>query len=141
LVRDHYGLAAAAGAGQHAAGASGTVPWIPYNFHAGNYCDPATGYSPQDVTTAELLASGITPMPNWVFSPKFALSHLKGWVSRQIDVFERADRQLHQIRIKNPGHGNDWTVDAIWAHAEVRRHWGLWSGGGVCVDAAWLADD
>ena len=58
VVREHY------------ATELDTVPWIPYNFHAGNYFDPATGRSPQDETTAELLAAGITPMPNWVFSPK-----------------------------------------------------------------------
>lgn len=23
------------------------VPWFPYNFHAGNYVNPETGYSPQ----------------------------------------------------------------------------------------------
>ena len=65
------------------------MPWIPYNFHAGNYCDPATGRSPQDETTAELLASGITPMPNWVFSPKvpsLPLSQYRSLSSRPLTL-------------------------------------------------------
>merc|ERR1712130_626470 len=83
------------------------VPWHPYNFHAGNFYDPAKNYSPQDDTTAELLAAKCLPMPNWVFSPKFPLEALKNWTNRQIDIFEVAGQQLHQIRIKNPGQGID----------------------------------
>ncbi|CAK0839203.1 unnamed protein product, partial [Prorocentrum cordatum] len=49
------------------------VPWAPYNFHAGNFYDAKTGYSPQDETTAELLKAKCLPMPNWVFSAKFPL--------------------------------------------------------------------
>merc|ERR1719262_1076571 len=93
------------------------VPWAPYNFHAGNFFDEATGYSPQDETTAELLKAKCVPMPNWVFSPHFPLDALKKWTGRQIDMFAAAGLQLHQIRMKNPGQGLDWTAEAIWEHA------------------------
>jgi biotin carboxylase/biotin carboxyl carrier protein len=101
-------------------GGKGTqrVPWQPYNFHAGNFCDPA-GYSPQDLTTAELLAAGCVPMPNWVFSPHFPLEECKKWTGRQIDVFEKAGMKLQQLRIKNPGQGKDWTAEAIWSHVKT----------------------
>eukprot|EP00658_Telonema_sp_P-2_P078776 TRINITY_DN7460_c0_g1_i9.p1 TRINITY_DN7460_c0_g1~~TRINITY_DN7460_c0_g1_i9.p1 ORF type:complete len:889 (-),score=213.62 TRINITY_DN7460_c0_g1_i9:172-2838(-) len=97
------------------------VPWFPYNFHAGNYVNPETGYSPQDETTGELLQAGCTPLPNWVFSPAFSLEALRGWTGRQIDLFERHGRDLQQVRIKNPGQGRDWTVDSIWEHIEEIR--------------------
>jgi len=95
------------------------VPWQPYNFHAGNFYDPATKYSPQDDTTSELLKSKIIPMPNWVFSPKFPLEALTAWTGRQIDMFAAAGLQLHQLRIKNPGQGVDWTPENIWAHCKT----------------------
>eukprot|EP00439_Symbiodinium_sp_Y106_P030902 s1515_g3.t1 len=95
------------------------VPWMPYNFHAGNFVDPKTGHSPQDETTLELLDAKCLPMPNWVFSPKFPLEALKKWTERQIDLFGTKGLQLHQIRIKNPGQGKDWTADAVWAHIET----------------------
>merc|ERR1719203_2446018 len=95
------------------------VPWQPYNFHAGNYVDESKGYSPQDQTTAELLKARCLPMPNWVFSPKFPLEALKKWTGRQIDIFAANGVTLHQIRIKNPGQGRDWTADAIWTHVKT----------------------
>lgn len=95
------------------------VPWQPYNFHAGNFHDDATGYSPQDETTAELLKSKCVPMPNWVFSPKFPLEALKKWTGRQIDIFSSHGLPLHQVRIKNPGQGVDWTATAIWSHVKT----------------------
>jgi len=95
------------------------VPWQPYNFHAGNYIDEAKGYSPQDQTTNELLASKCLPMPNWVFSAKFPLEALEKWTARQIDMFASHGLTLHQLRIKNPGQGNDWTPDAIWTHCKA----------------------
>lgn len=95
------------------------VPWQPYNFHAGNFYDPAKKYSPQDDTTAELLKSGCLPMPNWVFSPKFSLEALSAWTGRQIDIFTAAGVNMHQIRIKNPGQGVDWTADAVWTHCKT----------------------
>eukprot|EP00929_Paragymnodinium_shiwhaense_P068699 TRINITY_DN345_c0_g2_i1.p1 TRINITY_DN345_c0_g2~~TRINITY_DN345_c0_g2_i1.p1 ORF type:complete len:1318 (+),score=428.78 TRINITY_DN345_c0_g2_i1:451-3954(+) len=95
------------------------VPWHPYNFHAGNYYDPAKKYSPQDETTAELLAAGCVPMPNWVFSPHFPIAELKNWTGRQIDIFANAGVQLQQLRIKNPGQGKDWTAENIWKHVET----------------------
>jgi biotin carboxyl carrier protein len=95
------------------------IPWHPYNFHAGNFYDPATKYSPQDISTGNLLGAKTCPMPNWVFSPHFPLSALEGWTHRQIDLFEAHGRKLHCLRIKNPGQGKDWTVDAIWTHAKT----------------------
>jgi biotin carboxyl carrier protein/biotin carboxylase len=95
------------------------VPWAPYNFHAGNFYDPATKYSAQDETTAELLKAKCLPMPSWVFSPKFPLSALKDWTGRNIDMFAAAGQQLHALRIKNPGQGKDWTAETIWEHCKV----------------------
>ncbi|CAJ1431504.1 unnamed protein product [Effrenium voratum] len=107
---------------QHYRGEGGTsswVPWQPYNFHAGNYFNEKTGYCPQDDTTLELLDAKCLPMPNWVFSPKFPLDALKRWTERQIENFEKKGLTLHQLRIKNPGQGLDWTADAIWAHVDT----------------------
>jgi biotin carboxylase len=97
------------------------VPWFPYNFHAGNFYDPARDYSPQDQTTAELVQAGCTPLPVWVFSGRFTLEDLEKWTHRQITLFEKNDRTLHQVRIKNPGQGMDWTVDSVWAHIKTIR--------------------
>lgn len=94
------------------------VPWQPYNFHAGNFVDDK-GYSPQDETTAELLKALCIPMPNWVFSAKFPLEALEKWTGRQIDLFAKAGLTLHQVRIKNPGQGKDWTPEALWAHVKT----------------------
>ena len=58
-------------------------------------------------------------MPNWVFSAKFPIEALKKWTARQIELFAKAGRSLHCIRIKNPGQGNDWTAHAIWTHAKT----------------------
>jgi KipI family sensor histidine kinase inhibitor len=95
------------------------VPWHPYNFHAGNFYDEATGRSPQDETTAELLKAGCCPMPVWVFSAKFTIELLRKWTERQIDLFTKAGRTLHCVRIKNPGQGKDWTSEAVWTHAKT----------------------
>lgn len=95
------------------------VPWQPYNFHAGNFFDESNNYSPQDQTTGELLKAKCLPMPNWVFSAKFPLEALKKWTGRQIDVFAANGATLHQVRIKNPGQGKDWTAEAIWTHVKT----------------------
>jgi biotin carboxyl carrier protein len=95
------------------------VPWQPYNFHAGNFYDEASKYSPQDETTAELLKAKCLPMPNWVFSPHFPLEALKKWTGRQIDTFAAAGVPLQQLRMKNPGQGKDWTAEAIWEHVKT----------------------
>jgi len=95
------------------------VPWQPYNFHAGNFYNEATGYSPQDETTAELLKARCFPIPVWVFSAKFPIEHLKKWTARQVDLFAKAGRTLHCVRIKNPGQGKDWTSNAVWTHAKT----------------------
>jgi len=97
------------------------VPWFPYNFHAGNFYNDATGYSPQDQTTGELLAAGCCPLPNWVFSAQFPIEALRAWTARQIAVFKDHGRDLHQLRIKNPGQGSDWTPEAIWTHVDEMR--------------------
>eukprot|EP00808_Paulinella_micropora_P012538 g26519.t1 len=96
------------------------TPWIPYNFHAGNYVDKS-GWSPQDDTTGEMLEAGCLPMPNWVFSPHFSLEDLKAWTLRQIRLFESKGQQLDMIRIKNPGQGLAWTSETVWKHIEVMR--------------------
>eukprot|EP00930_Biecheleria_cincta_P069966 TRINITY_DN57636_c0_g1_i1.p1 TRINITY_DN57636_c0_g1~~TRINITY_DN57636_c0_g1_i1.p1 ORF type:complete len:1314 (-),score=272.23 TRINITY_DN57636_c0_g1_i1:130-3711(-) len=100
-------------------GGGGLVPWQPYNFHAGNFYDPARNYSPQDDTTGELLEARCVPMPNWVFSPRFPLEACKKWTERQIDLFAQKGLTLHQLRIKNPGQGKDWTPEAIWTHVKT----------------------
>lgn len=100
-------------------GSSERVPWQPYNFHAGNFYDAAKDYSPQDITTNELLTAKCVPMPNWVFSPHFSLDHLKHWTGRQIDMFQKHGLPLQQVRIKNPGQGKDWTPDSIWTHCKT----------------------
>ena len=58
-------------------------------------------------------------MPCWVFSPKFPLDALSKWTDRQIDLFEKAGRTLHCVRMKNPGQGKDWTAEAIWKHCKT----------------------
>merc|ERR1719210_2784204 len=95
------------------------VPWQPYNFHAGNFFDEGRKYSPQDETTSELLKAKCLPMPNWVFSPKFPIEALEKWTGRQIDIFAANGATLHQVRIKNPGQGKDWTATAIWTHVKT----------------------
>jgi biotin carboxyl carrier protein len=95
------------------------VPWQPYNFHAGNYYDEETKYSPQDETTAELLKAKCLPMPSWVFSPQFPLDALKAWTARQIEIFSSAGLKLHQLRIKNPGQGKAWKTEAVWEHVNT----------------------
>jgi len=95
------------------------VPWNPYNFHAGNFFNPKTNYSPQDDSTRELLKESCVPMPNWVFSPKFSLEDLKKWTARQVDLFASEGMQLQQVRIKNPGQGIDWTPGTIWEHCST----------------------
>lgn len=112
IVCDHYrpGVGLVPGA---------WAPWQPYNFHAGNFFDDAKKYSPQDETTAELLKARCLPMPNWVFSAKFPLEALKKWTGRQIDIFAAAGVTLHQVRIKNPGQGNDWTAESVWTHVKT----------------------
>lgn len=98
---------------------SNWVPWHPYNFHAGNFFDASKSYSPQDETTGELLKAKCLPMPNWVFSPKFPMDALEAWTNRQIDLFAASGAPLHQIRMKNPGQGKDWTASSIWAHIKT----------------------
>mmetsp|Transcript_53138 Transcript_53138/g.124477 ORF Transcript_53138/g.124477 Transcript_53138/m.124477 type:complete len:1295 (-) Transcript_53138:103-3987(-) len=110
LVNGHY---RPLGAGKE------RVPWHPYNFHAGNYYDAAKDYSPQDLSTGELLTAGCVPMPCWVFSAKFPLEALEAWTGRQIDLFAKHGMQLQQLRIKNPGQGKDWTSENLVTHLKA----------------------
>ena len=109
IVRGHYNLPLSA-----------TVPMTFNNFHAGNFFGP--NGSPQDDTTEEMLKAGLIPRPNWVFSAKFTLKQFETWVNRQIDLFERNNSQLRELRIKNPGQGLDYTADALWAHIQIVKN-------------------
>eukprot|EP00392_Amoebophrya_sp_AT5.2_P018870 g19519.t1 len=97
------------------------VPFFPYNFHAGNYWDREKPElkSPQDATICEMLDSGLTPVPTWVFSPRFPLELLAEWTKRQLSNFDQRGRKCHQIRIKNPGQGVEWTAAEVWKHCQT----------------------
>jgi len=82
------------------------IPWMPYNFHAGNH-------PRQDITTREMLRAGLAVIPSWAWDPRYTHEHFTGWVNRQIDTFEQENKPLSQIRIKNPGQGPDWTADVM----------------------------
>ena len=82
------------------------IPWIPYNFHAGNHPE-------QDVTTRAMLRANLAAMPNWAWDARYTEAHFKGWVKRQLDLFAEEGKPLSQIRIKNPSQGPKWTADAI----------------------------
>merc|ERR1719324_454408 len=36
-------------------------------------------------------------------------------------MFEAAGVKLHEIRIKNPGQGLDWTAEAVWEHVKIMK--------------------
>lgn len=95
-ISTHYGLIAS----------QSFLPWLPYNFHAGNHPE-------QDITTRLMLQANLGVIPNWAWDPRYTQEHFKGWVKRQIDLFENEGKPLSQIRIKNPGQGPDWHADVI----------------------------
>ena len=102
--------------GLPAAGNEPRVPWFPYNFHAGNFWrtnEDGSDYCPQDATSGEMLDSGMTPVPTWVFSMKIPnpIDMFKKWATRQVNLFANRKRKICWFRIKNPGQGADWTVD------------------------------
>merc|ERR1719343_840706 len=101
-----------------------TVPWHPYNFHAGNYIDESRGYSPQDETTTELLKARCVPMPNWVFSPKFPLEALKKWTGRQIDMFKANGMNLHPRQDHRRGLQRERpsSADRLHPQSRLQRH-------------------
>jgi biotin carboxylase len=88
------------------------IPYFPNNFHAGNHPE-------QDVTTDIMLEVGMTPVPNWCWSPNFTDEHLRGWVRRQINLFQKHGRSLNELRIKNAGQSPKWTVPNIWHTMEI----------------------
>ena len=96
------------------AGKDDLIPWFPNNFHAGNHKE-------QDVTTQIMLEVGMTPVPNFVWSPAFTEDELRGWVHRQIELFQSQKRTLHEIRIKNPGQNPAWTKENVWKNMSVIR--------------------
>jgi acetyl/propionyl-CoA carboxylase alpha subunit len=95
-IAKHYGLSAS----------QSFLPWLPYNFHAGNHPE-------QDLTTRAMLQANLGVIPNWAWDPRYTQDHFKGWVKRQIDLFEVEGKPLSQIRIKNPGQGPDWNANVI----------------------------
>ena len=82
------------------------IPWMPYNFHAGNHPE-------QDITTREMLKAGLAVIPNFAWDPRYTELHFKSWVKRQISLFQEEEKPLSQIRIKNPGQGVNWSSATI----------------------------
>ena len=82
------------------------VPYFPYNFHAGNVEE-------QDEVTALMLEAGMTPIPSFCWDPRFTIADFETWMRRQLDIWKRAGRTLHQIRIKNAGQQKEWTTDNV----------------------------
>ncbi len=82
------------------------IPWMPYNFHAGNHPE-------QDVTTRLMLRAQLAAIPNWAWDVRYSQHHFTGWVTRQMDLFEQEGKPLNQIRIKNPGQGPGWSADVM----------------------------
>lgn len=95
-ISEHYGILAT----------QSFLPWLPYNFHAGNHPE-------QDLTTRAMLQANLAVIPNWAWDPRYTAAHFKGWVKRQIDLFEAEGKPLYQIRIKNPGQGPEWSAKVI----------------------------
>lgn len=95
-IAAHYGILAT----------QSFLPWMPYNFHAGNHPE-------QDLTTRAMLQANLGVIPNWAWDPRYTQNHFEGWVTRQIDLFESEGKPLDQIRIKNPGQGPGWNADVI----------------------------
>ncbi len=82
------------------------LPWEPNSFHAGNH-------EQSDISTRILLQANIPVVPNFAWDPRFTLEQFKGWVVRQIRLFQKEGKPLYRIRIKNPGQGPQWNADVI----------------------------
>ncbi len=91
------------------------IPWVPYNFHAGNHPE-------QDLTTREMLRAHLAVIPNWAWDPRYTEDHFKGWVTRQINLFQEEGKPFHQIRIKNAGQGPHWNASVIVKMVQTIRH-------------------
>ncbi len=91
------------------------VPWMPYNFHAGNHPE-------QDVTTRLMLEANLAVIPSWAWDPRYSEEQFISWVARQINLFEAEGKPLSQIRIKNPGQGPKWLADTIVKMVQTIRH-------------------
>lgn len=104
-VKHHYGILPDAP----------LTPWFPYNFHAGNH-------PRQDIVTGLMLDAGMSPVPTWAWDPRYTREHFKGWIHRQLDLFEEKGRIPHQIRIKNPGQRKEWTAEEVYTHVRIIRH-------------------
>ena len=105
LVLEHYGLSS---------DRQSFIPWMPNNFHAGNH--PV-----QDVTTRLMLKANLAVIPNFAWDHRYTENQFRGWVKRQIDLFEQEGKPLHQIRIKNPGQSRFWNEQVIVRHVQVIR--------------------
>eukprot|EP00742_Colponemidia_sp_Colp-10_P013004 GILJ01014657.1.p1 GENE.GILJ01014657.1~~GILJ01014657.1.p1 ORF type:complete len:1053 (+),score=209.42 GILJ01014657.1:164-3160(+) len=95
-------------------GQSSIVPYFPYNFHAGNVPE-------QDEVTGAMLDSGMIPLPNFVWDPRFTLADFEGWVKRQFSTWKKRNRVLHAIRIKNAGQQKEWTAANIYQFVDKAR--------------------
>ncbi|MDF1683890.1 MAG: hypothetical protein P1U36_04445 [Legionellaceae bacterium] len=103
-IAEHYGILAT----------QSFLPWLPYNFHAGNHPE-------QDITTRAMLQANLGVIPNWAWDPRYTLGHFKSWVNRQIYLFESEGKPLNQIRIKNPGQGPQWNAGVIVHMVQIIR--------------------
>ena len=90
------------------------LPYFPYNFHAGNV-------EGQDEVTGLMLDVGFTPVPNFVWDPRFTQEHLTQWVTRQLNLWKSKGRKLEMLRIKNAGQTEHWTARNVWAYVDTIR--------------------
>ena len=90
------------------------VPYFPNNFHAGNVPE-------QDEVTGMMLDAGITPVPNFVWDPRFTMADFEGWVSRQLKLWASKGRTLHALRLKNAGQQKEWTAENVYKYVAAAR--------------------
>eukprot|EP00658_Telonema_sp_P-2_P049425 TRINITY_DN3759_c0_g1_i15.p1 TRINITY_DN3759_c0_g1~~TRINITY_DN3759_c0_g1_i15.p1 ORF type:complete len:681 (-),score=245.17 TRINITY_DN3759_c0_g1_i15:583-2625(-) len=93
---------------------SKVVPYFPNNFHAGNVPE-------QDEVTGLMLDAGITPVPNFVWDPRFTMENFEGWVKRQLDLWASKGRTLHALRLKNAGQQKEWTAENVYKFVATAR--------------------
>lgn len=104
-VANHYGISSTF---------TPYLPWMPYNFHAGNHVS-------QDITTTAMLNANLAVIPCWAWDPRYTKDDFIGWVKRQIKLFKELDKPLNFIRIKNPGQGPHWNEDVIVNMVQIIR--------------------
>ena len=90
------------------------LPYFPYNFHAGNVPE-------QDEVTGLMLDEGFTPVPNFVWDPRFTSEHYETWLRRQFALWKSRGRTIHQLRIKNAGQQVEWTSTNVMAMVRTCR--------------------